>query len=257
MTEPGRHITEEDLHAYVDGRLDTERRAAVDRYLHDHPDVSESVTAFSAEREGLRAAFAERATNPLPPSLDFARLVETRLTRRQAPWRMAAAVALALGLGGASGWALGARLPSGIDALAQEAGASHAVYSLDKRRPVELGAAQRDDLTRWLSNRLNRPVAPPDLSAAGYRLLGGRLVAAAHGAAALFVYENAGGTRLTIYVRPMKIVETTPIEQVDIGDLDGCAWVERGVGYTVIAAEPYKRLLELSKHVRQQALAPI
>ena len=45
------------------------------------------------------------------------------------------------------------------------------------------------------------------------------------------------------YLRPMSAPGTTPIEPVDIGDLDGCAWIDRGVGYTVIAAEPYERLL--------------
>ena len=73
----------------------------------------------------------------------------------------------------------------------QEAAASYAVYASDKRRPVELWAVQRDDLVRWLSNRLNRPIAPPDLSVAGYQLLGGRLVATGHGPAALFIYAQS------------------------------------------------------------------
>jgi hypothetical protein len=46
--------------------------------------------------------------------------------------------------------------------------------------------------------------------------------------------------------------QTTPIEPIDIGDTDGCAWIERGVGYSLIAAESYETLLELSRHVRQE-----
>jgi anti-sigma factor RsiW len=252
VTEPGRPVAEEDLHAYVDGALDDERRATVDRYLQAHPDVAERVAAYIAQRQALRAAFAALGSEPLPPQLNLARLVEARLVRRHKPWRSIAAVALALALGGAAGWWAGSRPPTGIDALAREAGASYAVYAADKHRPVEIRAAQREDLTRWVSNRLNRPVAAPDLSALGYELLGGRLVASTHGAAALFMYENANGRRLILYIRPMSAGETTPIAPIDIGDMDGCAWIERGVGYSLIAAETYDRLLELSRYVRQE-----
>jgi anti-sigma factor RsiW len=75
-------------------------------------------------------------------------------------------------------------------------------------------------------------------------------VPTAHGPAAMFMYESRLGSRLMLFVRPMAVVRNTPIEQVDIGDIDGCAWIDRGVGYSLVAAEPYARLLELSGHVR-------
>ena len=106
-------------------------------------------------------------------------------------------------------------------------GDEHAVYAADKHRPVEIGAAQREYLTRWVSSRLNRSVAAPELSTRGYKLVGGRLVASPHGAAALFVYEDASGKRLILYIRPMSAGETTLIEPIDVGDMDGYAWIER------------------------------
>jgi anti-sigma factor RsiW len=45
MTESGCPITEEDLHAYIDGFLGAERRTAVERYLREHRDVAERVAA--------------------------------------------------------------------------------------------------------------------------------------------------------------------------------------------------------------------
>jgi anti-sigma factor RsiW len=252
MTGPGCPISEEDLHAYVDGFLDDEHRAAVERYLQVQPETAERVAAYVAQRQELRAALSAGAREPIPPQLNLARLVEERLRRRRAPWRAVAAVLLALGLGAGGGWLAGRRPPGGIAALAQEAAASYGVYLSDRRRPVEVWATQRDDLARWLSNRLNRPVSPPDLSNAGYALLGGRLVASPSGPAALFVYENARGTRLSIYVRPMSSFQTTPIEMTDANELDGCAWIESGVGYSVMAAEPYEKLLSLSRQIRQE-----
>lgn len=252
MTDPGRPLSEEDLHAYVDGLLDADRRAAVERYLQAHPDTAQRVAVDSAQRQELRAAFADRVLEPIPPRLNLGRLVEARLTRRHAPWRAAAAVVVALGLGGTGGWWAGSRPPTGIDALAGEAAASYSVFAADKHRPVEIWAAQREDLARWVSNRLNRPVTAPDLAGSGYDLLGGRLVASQHGAAALFVYQNAHGGRLIVYVRPMSSGQMTPIEPIDTASADGCAWIDRGVGYSLIADESYDKLVELSRQVRQE-----
>jgi hypothetical protein len=72
----------------------------------------------------------------------------------------------------------------------------------------------------------------------------------------MFLYESGQGVRLMLFVRPMTVVRSTAIEQVDIGNFDGCAWIDRGVGYSVVAAEPYARLLEVSGHVRQLLRTP-
>jgi len=256
MSESGRPITEEEVHAYVDGRLDEDRGMGVSRYLQAHPEAAARVAAYGEQRQALRAAFEFLAAEPVPPSLDLSRLLEERLMRRPSSrWQLVAAVVAALWLGGIGGWLVGRRPPSGLDALAQEAAASYAVYVADKGRPVELAAEQRGDLVRWLTLRLNRPVVPPDLSAAGYRFLGGRLVATGRGAAALFVYESGAGSRLAVFLRPMGSEQSIPIEAADIGDSDGCIWIDNGVGYIVTGAEPYGRLLELSRQVRQQAQA--
>jgi anti-sigma factor RsiW len=256
MTVPERPIAEEDLHAYVDEQLDPAARAGVARYLEQHPAVAQRIAAYAAQVEGLRAAFAARAAEPIPPTLNLSRLLEQRLASGPSWWRVAAAVALAVGVGAGGGWVLRAMTEpqgsSGIAALEREAVANHLVYAPDTRHPIELGAAQRDDLTRWVSSRLKHPVAPPDLTTLGYRFMGGRLVATTNGAAALFLYNNDRDTRLSIFVRPMQSDETTPILVLDIGDVDGCAWVDHGIGYTLIAAASYPELQRMSEYVRQQ-----
>jgi hypothetical protein len=45
-----------------------------------------------------------------------------------------------------AGWFAGRRPATGVDAIAQEAAISYAVYAADKRRPVEAWATQKDDL---------------------------------------------------------------------------------------------------------------
>ncbi len=255
MTET-RPITEDEVHAYVDGQLDPRRRQEVEGYLRAHPAVAQRTTAYSIQKKDLQSAFAHLDAEPLPSSLNLGHLVEQRLRRWRRPWLAAAVIAIALSTGGFGGWFIGTRPVTGIDALAEEAAASYAVYASDRGRPVELSAAQRRELVHWISDRLNRPVAPPNLLALDYQFLGGRLVATPRGAAALFLYENDRGARLALFIRPMAAGQSASIELVDVGDQDGCAWVDRGLGYIVVAPESYQRLLEISQHVKQQAQAP-
>jgi anti-sigma factor RsiW len=139
-----------------------------------------------------------------------------------------------------------------VTLLAQEAIANHVVYAADRRRPTELGAEQRDDLARWVSNRLGRPVAPPDMSATGFHYMGGRLAATPQGPAGLFMYQNAEGARLTVFVLPMRDAADTAMRNVDVGKMDGCAWIDKGVGYTVVAPMPVAELHRLAEDVRRQ-----
>ena len=80
--------------------------------------------------------------------------------------------------------------------------AAHRTFTVEVRHPVEVDAAQEAHLVQWLSKRLGRPLVVPDLSATGYRLMGGRLLPAGSGPAAQLMYENGAGDRLTVYVRP-------------------------------------------------------
>lgn len=256
MSSESRPVGEDELHAYVDNQLDAWRRVEVERYLAAHPAVAQRVNADLQQRALLREAFMRDDDEPLAARLNLASLIEQRMVQRRFPWRAAAAVLLAVSLGAAAGAAGGmwfAGRPIGpFMTLAADTAASYAVYSADKRRPVELWAAQREDLNRWVSNRLNRPVAAPDLAAFDYQFLGGRLVPTARGPGALFMYENHQGGRLVLLVRRMALSRTTQIEQVDIGGMPGCAWSEGEMGYGMVGEEPYGRLLEVSGKVRSQ-----
>ncbi len=242
MTGAEPPISVDELHAYVDGRLDPARRQQVLSYLETQPDLARRVAAYREQRDRLRGAFADVSARPIPPELNLQRLVEARLSRRTAPWwRFAAAVLLSLGLGGAAGWYLNAvprpdRNALAMSLLRQQAMASHEVYTSDARHPIEVAAGDSAHLAQWLSNRLHRDVAPPDLSGLGYRLLGGRLLATEHGgAAALFVYQDASGTRLSLLLRPMAPELHAGREDVARGPVNACAWIAGGMGYAVVA----------------------
>jgi anti-sigma factor RsiW len=84
--------------------------------------------------------------------------------------------------------------------LVQDVVGAHAVFTTDEGRPVEIEASSGEDLYRCLSKRLGQAIHAPNLSAAGYGLLGGRLLPSEQGPAAQFMYQNAAGDRLTLFV---------------------------------------------------------
>ncbi|AOB31291.1 hypothetical protein AKI39_12215 [Bordetella sp. H567] len=248
-------IREEDLHAYVDGALGGPRRRQVEDYLARHPDVAARMQGHAQLRRQLREALAPITEEPIPPELDLARMVEAHRQRRRVPWRIAASIVLALGIGGVGGWNLRGtpEAPAGgIAALAREAAASYQVYAADPRRPVELPAADSAQLVSWISQRLERPIALPDLVQAGYRFMGGRLIATEHGPAGLFLYDDARGTRIAMMVRPMAVERDTPMSAHAQNGVAGYAWSDQGLGYSVMAPASAPDIHPVADEVRRQ-----
>ena len=257
-----RPISTDELHAYVDERLDPDRQREVEHYLDTQPELTRRVAAYRAQRVGLRAVFAAHAQEPIPAELNLSRLLEARLGRRPPWWRAAATIVVCLGLGGAAGWYFGttprqSRIELAVSLLQQQALASYAVYAADSRHPIEVTAADGAHLSQWLSNRLRRDVVPPDLSAVGYRLLGGRLVATERGAAAaLFVYDNAQGDRLSVLLRPMAPELRAVRSDIAKGSLSGCTWIGGGMGYAVVAPAPDQTLDRVADQISRQVAKP-
>ena len=201
---------DDELMAYVDGRLSPDRAKAVASYLAAHPEIRERLSQYADQRRALRAAFGERAEGPIPARLQLTRLIAERRRRRRRRFAEIAAAILLVALGGVGGWTARdfvpphASPPSALaaGAIMADALAAHRTFAVEVRHPVEVDAAQEAHLVQWLSKRLGRPLVVPDLSATGYRLMGGRLLPAGSGAAAQLMYENGTGDRLTVYVRP-------------------------------------------------------
>jgi anti-sigma factor RsiW len=86
---------------------------------------------------------------------------------------------------------------------------------------------------QWLSNRLDRAVVVPDLSALGNHLIGGRLLATVRGtAAALLMDDDVSHQRISVLLRPMT---HTPKDIFQKDGVNGCAWIVNGLGVAVAA----------------------
>ncbi|HTH94301.1 MAG TPA: anti-sigma factor [Rhodocyclaceae bacterium] len=259
-TDNHRHgaVLEDDLHAFVDELLTDDRRKEVQDYLDRHPDAAALVARLRSQRQTLRNAFAHIADEPVPSRLNVQNIVDGRHSSAESVrrWKIAAAITLALGLGSTGGWfARGAAESpvAGVSALSREAGANYATYAFDTERPVEIDGNHKAQLVSWVSTRLQRHVPVPDLAQAGYRLVGGRLVATEHGPAALFLYDDHQGTRLAVMVRKMTVQPDTPTMQRNEGPFDGYSWADKGLGYSLVGNDRPASLHSLADEVRRQA----
>jgi len=197
-------VGEDDLVAFVDDALSAERRALVEDWLAEHPDVAARIARDRQVSARLRSALGAFGEGPLPAHLRVDAIRRDMRRRRMGAARLAAAAALLLAVGLGAGWTLndyarGAAAPGDEIAAALEA---HRIFVAEKAHPVEVSAEARDHLGVWLGNRLGTPVAIPDLGAAGLTLMGGRLLPGPDGPAGQLMYEVPDGRRVTLYIQP-------------------------------------------------------
>jgi anti-sigma factor RsiW len=251
MTERTISVTEDELHAYVDGELPAERRADVEAWLAAHPEEAERVNSWRAMAEMLHARYDAVAQEPVPKRLELERLV--RLPRQ---WLYgAAAAAMVAFVGGAAiGWvAHGATTaPSTFQSFTEDALDAHRLYVVEVRHPVEVPGNERAHLQAWLTKRCGWTVFAPDLEASGLKLVGGRLLPGPNGPASFLMYESASGERFTIYTAKAKTGETQM--RYTTMDKDGALfWTDRGVGYVVSGGTDRDRLTKVAHAVYDQA----
>jgi anti-sigma factor RsiW len=253
-----RPIGEDDLQAFVDGRLAPSRREAVGVYLDAHPALAEQVNREIELREALRARLAFKAAEPIPSRLRVANLVAAQ---RRPSYGRPAAVAAAMAwlvIGGAVGatggiwWMSGSQKPAEAASVAENAMAAHRIYVGERLHPVEVPGEQEAHLVQWLSRRLGKPLAAPNLTAQGYRLIGGRLLPDGGEAAALFMYENAAGNRLTLYARSGGAAEQTAFRFESQEGVSAFSWIENGLSYVVTAKAERAQLLPLAETIYKQ-----
>jgi len=254
----GKPITEDDLHAYIDGLLDDIRRADVSAYLEAHPEVASRFARYGDHRADMRAALDPVADEPVPTRLNLTHLMAARQSGRSSVWRSAAAAIILLVAGGAGGWGLhGVLQPrgEGVDALAGEAMDNFATFASDTVRPVELRSDNMAELVAWATQRIGRKPVLPDLSKSGYRLMGGRIVSTPYGAGLMLMYDNDRSTRLVMLSRPMKADRNQTMTSYSQGNVDGWSWATGGMGYSIVGPMPANELHPLADDIRRQVMA--
>lgn len=275
------------INAAVDGQLPAAGRAELEALLATDPEARDTLAAWQAQREALRALHRPLLDEAIPETL-LAAARRGEAGRRQIDqwWRwggMAAAVVLAFGVGWLShgqmgGPATGQLAMQSSQSFVHQASLAHAVFSPEVRHPVEVTAAQQDHLVQWLSKRVGRPLKVPVLAAQGYELVGGRLLSGDGGARAQFMFQNAAGLRVTLYLGALDAApvaasnassasagavaaKATPPQPGNMettfrysgdGPVPSFYWVDQGFGYALSGAVSREELMTLAQLVYQQ-----
>jgi anti-sigma factor RsiW len=255
-----KEFSERDIHLALDGELPDDEAAAFEQWLERNPEMMAKLGRYRQNAEALRAAFAGVLQEEVPSRLSA---TAARADRRTAAsgvlWRSLAA-AVILAVGGIGGYAV-ARLtlpPPGSETgaqIADRAIAAHVIYAAEKLHVVEVGADQKDHLVGWLSKRVGLRLVAPDFTSEGYSLVGGRLLPAAHRTAAQFMYQDASGARVSLYVTDDPGRADTGFRFMQEDGARAFYWIDDGYGCAVAGAAPEDKLKALAKLAYSQLLA--
>ena len=95
------NMSEQDLHAYVDGQLDPARNAEVAAYLGANPQALARVEVYRKQNQTLHALFDPTLDEPLPAALQY-----RQRPRANPQWLRVAAMVGTLALGLVLGYGL-------------------------------------------------------------------------------------------------------------------------------------------------------
>ncbi|WP_213307955.1 anti-sigma factor family protein [Paraburkholderia sacchari] len=287
MSEQRNPVTEDEIHAYVDGTLAQARRADVERELERNPDLAARTSDFFSLNNLLHERYDRVLGEPVPARLRIEPASRSggsdkignsgvqagRSARAAANWPKFAGLAAALVLGVGIGWGshYGADLVGGAAGrgdphanlstvsadstmnFVHEAALAHVVYMPEVDRPDTMGARREQDFAQWLANRLGTNVHAPTLAKSGFELQGGRLLPGANGDVAQFMYHNAQGERVTLCISHRKASSnTTAFKLYQDGPVNVFYWIDGDFGYALSGGIDRKVLLQLAHDVYAQ-----
>jgi anti-sigma factor RsiW len=255
MIERMSPVSEDELHAFIDGQLPADRREAVASWLSENPEQAAMVAAWRAQAEGIRARYGAVADEPVPERLKIENVLrQTGAMSRKWMTMAAAAATIAFIVGGTAGWfarGASAAAPTGFETFTADALDAYRLYVVEVRHPVEVPASELAHMTQWLSKRLGYEQRIPDLQSIGLKLVGGRLLPGPTGAAAFYMYEGPSGERYTIYCGKTGVSQTA-LHYKHGNQVAAFYWVDDKVAYVVSGPSDRDKLEAVSKAIYEQ-----
>ncbi|MBK5512838.1 anti-sigma factor family protein [Pseudomonas sp. TH15] len=228
--------SERDLHAYVDHQLSDDDRRLVETFLASNPEISAQVRAWQQDAQQLRAALGGALQRPANPELDPA-LIRQRLKRQSRRHLASAAMLLiAVSIGGLSGWQAREMTLVSTQAPMTDAIQAYRLIAQQGMLPADYKVSDDGDMQGWLDRYFTKANRLPDLSGAGFKPVSGRLLSTEQGPAAMVVYEDPTGHKISFYVRPPGPRNyLLPRGSRSDGDLQAEYWSGAGYNYAMVS----------------------
>ncbi len=274
MSDQQTPISEEDIHAYVDGVLSDERREQVERAIESNPALAARISDYFSLNNMFHERYDRVLNEPVPTRL---RTPEKRPWLSAANWPQFAgmAAALVLGVGIGVGTNLGKDVPAlwaggspgassgtsdtrpvsadASEVFAKKAALAHVVYMPAVDRPAQISEDHEQEFVQYLANKLGTDVHPPMLTKSGFELAGGRILPGDDGPVAQFMYHNANGERVTLCISHRKVnANTTAFKLYQEGPVNVFYWVDGDFGYAVSGGIDRKVMLQIAHDVYAQ-----
>lgn len=239
-------IRDDEIHAYVDGELGAQRASEVERHIADDPALAQTIQSIRTQNTRLHLAYDAVLEEEVPARIAAMRPSTLRLRR-------CAAVLAWMAIGATIGWFVrdASTEPQRI-VLPRLAAVAHVAYTPEVRHPVEVTAAEEAHLVAWLSKRLGAKVRAPKLAAFGYELLGGRLLPESGRPGAQFMYQDAAGKRLTLYVSTDVNNRDTAFRHTTENGVQVFYWIDQHLGYALSGDLPKAEMLRVARSVYEQ-----
>lgn len=104
--------------------------------------------------------------------------------------------------------------------------------------PADYQVQGSGDMQAWLDRYFTQAHRLPDLSQAGFNPVSGRLLTTDQGAAAMVLYENPQGRRISFYIRPPGPQNTLlPPGSRNADGLQAQYWSSPGYNYAMVSQE--------------------
>lgn len=246
-------VSEIELHSFVDGRLNAARSGEIAAWLESHPAEAKAVQGYININRQLRQLHDSVLDEAMPR-----RMLQARHRGVRNVFAKVAGIAALLVIGSGAGWLARGQMenrvsPSFTQSMLHQALSAHAVYTPEKRHAVEVVVEEEEHLVRWLSKRFGAKIQAPKLNEIGFELLGGRMLPDDFNPAAQFMYQDASGRRLTLFVRKSRGAnQDTAFRFARRDDTNAFYWIEGDLGYTLIGDIEKPMLSQAARKVYDQ-----
>ena len=255
-------VTEEDIHAYVDGILDRHHRSRVEAYLAAHPEEAARVEAYRAQNIGLHVLFDTTPLAPVPEDLaDMADRLQGVLQRqrRTRSYGLLAASVCAVAVTGMLGWLI---FTGNLGDAVSSENVQVAEAPTESAQSVEdafyppfdriSGGPEANTLSLLAEHYAGAPMQAPNLETLGFKLVVQRVFPTPRGPGVQLLYQNNEGDWITLYIGGDQRTGETKFSFVKREGVSMAYWRRGALSYGLSGGLQKEELAKLAQSVSEQ-----
>ncbi len=251
-----RLLSDDDLHAYLDGQLDDAGVAAVEAAIAQDTDIAEKLAAFRAQRVAIKQLYDPVLAEPVPEHLRQVVREARRGARRQTTMRIAASVVF-LAVGAAGGWFANAYFASQdflLEPFVREAVLAHELAITEKTKGLTINKIDPDNLSpSYLPADFGVPVKLPTLRRSELHPVALASGTGAEGSRVTVTYADRQNRRRTLFVRKFTGGKSLPVKYRTKDGFPVLYWLDGPLVYILVGDGDRKELIAIAEEIYRSA----